>query len=177
MSGSGPTGSWQERSCYEDVSERKEGMTETGIAARLARSRHRASMAGWLTSGTEGVRWRLDVEAGRFLFDDGRPLPRRPTPAISQGHNRVLGSTASGQDAGSRMRKGDRAKGSSWWRTQAYAGGRGSRDRTNATKRRVNEVSPTDKTSITVWRAIMCLEPIGSLIATILGPPSATTMS
>ena len=59
-------------------------------------------------SSTEGVRRRLDVETGRFLFDDGRTMPRRPASGKSQGYRRGEGWAAAGQHAGSHMRQEDR---------------------------------------------------------------------
>ena len=79
-------------------------MTGKGLAAHPARPRHRVSAAGWPTLSTERARRRLDVETSRFLFDDGRTLPRRPTPGKSHRYRRVEGWAATGQDAGSHMR-------------------------------------------------------------------------
>ena len=75
--------------CYEGVGERTDGMTGKKLAARPARSGHRAFAAGCSTLSTEGVRRRLDVETGRFLFDDGRTMPRRPTSGKSRRYRRV----------------------------------------------------------------------------------------
>ena len=129
------------------------------------------------STATRDATNRLDIDSSRLLCDDGRSASCRAGAGKSQGSSGVDGWTATGLDVASRMRQGDRAKGSSWWRTQACAGGQGCRGLTNATKRRANEVSPTSKTSFTVWRAFICLAPIGSLIATVFGPPSTTTMS
>ena len=94
------------------MGERSDGMTGKRLAARPARSGHRASAAGWPRSSTEGVRRRLDVETGRFLFDDGRTMPRRLTSRKSQRYRRVEGWAAAGQEAESHMRQEDRASAS-----------------------------------------------------------------
>ena len=51
-------------------------MTGKRQAAHAAGSGHRAAAAGRPALSIERVRRRLDVETGRFLFDDGRTLPR-----------------------------------------------------------------------------------------------------
>ena len=45
------------------VGERVDGVTGNRLAARSACSGNRASAAGWPTSSTGGVRWRLGGEA------------------------------------------------------------------------------------------------------------------
>ena len=105
MSGRGRTGSGRTKNCYEDVSKRTDGMTGEGVAARLAGLRRHAPAAGWPTSSTEGIRGCLGMETSRFLFDDGRTLPRRLTSGKTQRDRWVEGWAASGQDAGSYMRQ------------------------------------------------------------------------
>ena len=118
---------------------------------------------------------RLDVEFGRLLCDYGPSASYRDGAGKAQASRGVDGWPAIGLDATSRTRQGDRAKGSSWWRTAAYAGGRVSGSH-NETKRQANDVWPTHKTIITVWSAFNCLAPIGSLIATVFGHSRTTTM-
>ena len=110
MSGRGRTGSWQTRNCYQDVSERTDGMLKKRETARAAFSGHRAKAAGWPTISTDGARCRLDMEADRLLCDDGRMLPWRPTARKIQRDRRVEGWTATGQDAGSHLRQADRGR-------------------------------------------------------------------
>ena len=110
MSGRGRTGSWQTRNCYQDVSERTDGMLEKRETARAAFSGHRAKAAGWPTISTDGARCRLDMGADRLLCDDGRMLPWRPTARKIQRDRRVEGWTATGQDAGSHLRQADRGR-------------------------------------------------------------------
>ena len=105
MSGRGRTGSWQTRNCYQGVSERTDGMLGKRETARAAFSGHRVKAAGWPTISTDGARGRLDMEADRLLCDDGRMLPCRPTAGKIQRDRQVESSTATGQDAGSRMRQ------------------------------------------------------------------------
>lgn len=81
--------------------QRSEGMRAKRLAAR---SGHRAFAAGWPTSSTEGVRWRPDVETGRFLFDDGPPLLRRPVSEKPQRYRRVKGWATDSEDARSYLR-------------------------------------------------------------------------
>ena len=45
------------------------------------------------------------METDRFLFDDARVPPRRPTRGKSERYRRAEGGAASGQGAGSRMRQ------------------------------------------------------------------------
>ena len=120
---------------------------------------------------------RLNVEFSRLVCDTGYTTCCRDGDGNTQDSRGVDGWSATGLDAASRMWQKDRAKPSTWWRTLVYAGGRRCRGPTSATKRRANEVSPTHQTSITVWRAFICLESIDSSIATVFGPPSTTTMS
>ena len=90
------------------MSERTDGMLGKRETARAAFSGHRVKAAGWPTISTDGARGRLDMEADRLLCDDGRMLPCRPTAEKIQRDRQVQGSTATGQDAGSRMRQEDR---------------------------------------------------------------------
>ena len=89
------------------MSERSDNMTGKRLAARPADSGYCDSAAGWPTSSAEGVGRRQDVETGRFLFDDGRTLPRRPTPGKSQRYRRAEGWAASSQDVGSHVMQED----------------------------------------------------------------------
>ena len=83
------------------------GTTGERVAACLARSGHRASVAGWPVSRTGGVRRRLDVETRGFPFDDSRGPLRRTTPGKAQRYSRVRCTAAYGQDAKWRMRQRD----------------------------------------------------------------------
>ena len=87
------------------MSEWTDGMTGKRLAARPAGSGHGASAAGWPKLSIEGARRRLDVESGRFLFDDGRTLLGWPTLGKSQRYRRVEGWAASDQDVRSHMRQ------------------------------------------------------------------------
>ena len=91
------------------MSERTDGMLGKRETARAAFSGYRVKAAGWPTISTDGARGRLDMEADRLLCDDGRMLPCRPTAGKIQRDRQVGGSTATGQDAGSRMRQSNRA--------------------------------------------------------------------
>ena len=94
------------------MSERTDGMTGKRQAAHAAGSGHRAAAAGRPALSIERVRRRLDMETGRFLFDDGSTLPRWPLSGKTQRYRWVEGVAASGRDAGSHMRQIDRGAGS-----------------------------------------------------------------
>ena len=68
--------------------------------------------ADWQASSTEGVKRCLEVETGRFLFDDGLTPPPRPPSGKTQRDHGVEGRAASGRNAGSRMRQ--EGRGGAW---------------------------------------------------------------
>ena len=80
-------------------------MTGNGETAPPTFSGYRAMAAGWPTLSTVGARCRLDMETGRFLFDDGRTLPLRSVAGKTQRDRRVEGWAATGQDAAFRLRQ------------------------------------------------------------------------
>ena len=80
-------------------------MTRKRLVACSANSGYHAFTARWLTSSTEGVRRCLDMQTDRFVSEDGRILPGRPTKGESQGCHWIGGWAATGRDAGSQMRQ------------------------------------------------------------------------
>ena len=108
--------SWRKRNCYEGASKRTEDMKGKRQSGRQAFSGHRRAAAGRPVVSPGGARSRLDMEANRLLWDDGRALLRQPAAGKTQRDHRLEGWAAAGLDSASHMRQEGREGGSncSW---------------------------------------------------------------
>ena len=112
MSGKGRTASWSTRNCYGGASERTGDMTGKMKSGSPAISGHRPWAAVSPVGSTEGVRRRLDMETGRLLLDDGDMPLQHAIAGKTQRGRRIGDWAAAGRDSVSRMRQGDRGRGS-----------------------------------------------------------------
>ena len=80
-------------------------------SGRQAFSGHRRTAAGLPAVSPGGARRRLDMEANRLLWDDGRAVLQQPAAGKTQRNRRLEGWAAVGQNSAWHMRQEGRGPG------------------------------------------------------------------